>query len=174
MLRSAAKNFTSVWVLVDPADYAGVLTHVLAAGTDDQPLRRRLLAEKVYAHTSATMPRSRSGSRAARRAVPRDVSAGLRPSSSRCATARTRSSARRSTWKARRGLGALVQKGGKELSFNNLLDLEGALLAIEPFGERAVLRDHQAHHALRSRRGQRCARRLQEGAGVRPGRRSDR
>jgi phosphoribosylaminoimidazolecarboxamide formyltransferase/IMP cyclohydrolase len=27
-----------------------------------------------------------------------------------------------------------VQKGGKELSFNNLLDLEGALLAIEPFG----------------------------------------
>ena len=27
------------------------------------------------------------------------------------------------------------QRGGKELSFNNLLDLEGALLAIEPFGE---------------------------------------
>src|SRR6185436_4338669 len=33
------------------------------------------------------------------------------------------------------GLAALAQKGGKELSFNNLLDLEGALLAIEPFGE---------------------------------------
>ena len=31
------------------------------------------------------------------------------------------------------GLGALVQRGGKELSFNNLLDLEGALLAAEPF-----------------------------------------
>jgi phosphoribosylaminoimidazolecarboxamide formyltransferase/IMP cyclohydrolase len=27
-----------------------------------------------------------------------------------------------------------VQRGGKELSFNNLLDLEGALLATEPFG----------------------------------------
>jgi phosphoribosylaminoimidazolecarboxamide formyltransferase/IMP cyclohydrolase len=32
------------------------------------------------------------------------------------------------------GLAALQQKGGKELSFNNLMDLEGALLAIEPFG----------------------------------------
>ncbi|MBL8959039.1 MAG: bifunctional phosphoribosylaminoimidazolecarboxamide formyltransferase/IMP cyclohydrolase, partial [Gemmatimonadetes bacterium] len=31
------------------------------------------------------------------------------------------------------GLGALVQRGGKELSFNNLLDLEGALLATDPF-----------------------------------------
>ena len=27
-----------------------------------------------------------------------------------------------------------MQRGGKELSFNNLFDLEGALLATEPFG----------------------------------------
>ena len=50
MLRSAAKNFSSVWVLVDPSDYAPVL-EVIASGADDQTLRR-LLAEKVYAHTS--------------------------------------------------------------------------------------------------------------------------
>ncbi|MEO7966989.1 MAG: bifunctional phosphoribosylaminoimidazolecarboxamide formyltransferase/IMP cyclohydrolase, partial [Gemmatimonadaceae bacterium] len=31
------------------------------------------------------------------------------------------------------GLSGLVQKGGKELSFNNFLDLEGALLASDPF-----------------------------------------
>jgi phosphoribosylaminoimidazolecarboxamide formyltransferase/IMP cyclohydrolase len=31
------------------------------------------------------------------------------------------------------GLAALRQLGGKELSFNNLLDLDGALMAIEPF-----------------------------------------
>ncbi|HEY9228918.1 MAG TPA: bifunctional phosphoribosylaminoimidazolecarboxamide formyltransferase/IMP cyclohydrolase, partial [Gemmatimonadaceae bacterium] len=31
------------------------------------------------------------------------------------------------------GLAALTQRGGKELSFNNLLDLEGALLAVDPF-----------------------------------------
>ena len=51
MLRSAAKNHAAVWVLVDPDDYARVLT-VIADDADDQPLRR-LLAEKVYAHTSA-------------------------------------------------------------------------------------------------------------------------
>lgn len=32
-------------------------------------------------------------------------------------------------------MGGLKQLGGKELSFNNLLDLEGAMLAIEPFGD---------------------------------------
>src|SRR6202007_3241988 len=31
------------------------------------------------------------------------------------------------------GLAGLKQRGGKELSFNNLLDLEGALLAVDPF-----------------------------------------
>ena len=31
------------------------------------------------------------------------------------------------------GLAGLVQRGGKELSFNNFLDLEGALLAVGPF-----------------------------------------
>src|SRR5439155_23808031 len=31
------------------------------------------------------------------------------------------------------GIAALAQKGGKELSFNNLLDLEGALFATDPF-----------------------------------------
>ena len=32
-------------------------------------------------------------------------------------------------------MSGLKQRGGKELSFNNLLDLEGALLAVDPFAE---------------------------------------
>ena len=51
MLRSAAKNFASVTVVVDPADYERVLT-VLRAGDDDLELRRHL-AEKAYSHTGA-------------------------------------------------------------------------------------------------------------------------
>ena len=35
------------------------------------------------------------------------------------------------------GLASLVQRGGKELSFNNLLDLEGALLATDMLGDGA-------------------------------------
>src|SRR5215218_7799876 len=51
MLRSAAKNFASVYVVVDPSDYERVQA-ALHAGDDDLDLRR-LLAEKVYAHTAA-------------------------------------------------------------------------------------------------------------------------
>jgi phosphoribosylaminoimidazolecarboxamide formyltransferase/IMP cyclohydrolase len=52
MLRSAAKNHESVWVVVEPADYARVLAG-LDAGDEDARALRRELATKVYAHTSA-------------------------------------------------------------------------------------------------------------------------
>jgi phosphoribosylaminoimidazolecarboxamide formyltransferase / IMP cyclohydrolase len=51
MLRSAAKNFAAVTVVVDPADYGRVLA-ALEAEDDDLDLRR-LLAGKVFAHTAA-------------------------------------------------------------------------------------------------------------------------
>ncbi len=52
MLRSAAKNHESVTVIVDPSDYAAVAAQIAAdGGTDLQT--RRLLAAKVYARTAA-------------------------------------------------------------------------------------------------------------------------
>ena len=52
MLRSAAKNHADVTVIVDPADYAPVLAELRAhAGETTLPTRRRL-AQKVY-HTTA-------------------------------------------------------------------------------------------------------------------------
>lgn len=50
MLRSAAKNHESVFVVVDPADYGRVL-EALSSGEDAVPLRREL-ARKVFSHTS--------------------------------------------------------------------------------------------------------------------------
>lgn len=52
MLRSAAKNHDSVTVLTDPADYAEVADQIAAAGNTTLELRRKLAA-KVYARTSA-------------------------------------------------------------------------------------------------------------------------
>ncbi|MFO1475039.1 MAG: bifunctional phosphoribosylaminoimidazolecarboxamide formyltransferase/IMP cyclohydrolase [Verrucomicrobiota bacterium] len=52
MLRSAAKNHDSVTVIVDPADYAAVAAQVQANGNTDLELRRRLAA-KVFARTAA-------------------------------------------------------------------------------------------------------------------------
>ncbi|MBZ8142506.1 bifunctional phosphoribosylaminoimidazolecarboxamide formyltransferase/inosine monophosphate cyclohydrolase [Rubrivivax gelatinosus] len=51
MLRAAAKNWTDVAVVIDPADYAVVLAE-LAAGATTRATRLRL-AKKVYAHTAA-------------------------------------------------------------------------------------------------------------------------
>jgi len=51
MVRSASKNFASVTVVVDPADYAQVLAELSAGGTALET--RRKLAVKAFAHTSA-------------------------------------------------------------------------------------------------------------------------
>jgi phosphoribosylaminoimidazolecarboxamide formyltransferase/IMP cyclohydrolase len=51
MLRAAAKNHARVTVLVDPADYAGVLAE-LAGGAVSEATRRRLAA-KTFGHTAA-------------------------------------------------------------------------------------------------------------------------
>jgi phosphoribosylaminoimidazolecarboxamide formyltransferase/IMP cyclohydrolase len=52
MLRAAAKNYAGVAVVVDPADYAGVLAE-LRAGGGVADATRFALAKKVFAHTAA-------------------------------------------------------------------------------------------------------------------------
>ena len=137
MLRSAAKNFSSVWVLVDPADYERVLGFMSSGpDADGEAAFRTLLAEKVYAHTSAY-----DAAIAQWFAVRRDE-----PFPDRYPLAFEKQQSLRYgenpqqraafyVERAGAGLGALKQLGGKELSFNNFLDLEGALLATEPFAE---------------------------------------
>lgn len=137
MLRSAAKNHDSVWVLVDPSDYGRVLA-ALEAHDDDLDLRR-LLAEKVYAHTAsydAAIASWFAGQRGER--FPQEITVPLRLGQSLRYGENPGQQAAFYVEREGEGLSGLVQKGGKELSFNNLLDLEGALLATDPFaGETA-------------------------------------
>ncbi|HWK89267.1 MAG TPA: bifunctional phosphoribosylaminoimidazolecarboxamide formyltransferase/IMP cyclohydrolase [Longimicrobium sp.] len=135
MLRSAAKNHASVYVVVDPADYPRVLAALDADG--DGTRLRRELAAKVYAHTSeydraiadylaASLAEDGAGERfPARIALSlekvQDLRYGENPDQ-RAAFYRESG--------AVRGLASLRQVHGKELSFNNLLDVEGALLAV--------------------------------------------
>ena len=132
MLRSAAKNFPSVFAIVDPADYERVLA-ALNAGDDDLDLRR-LLAAKVFAHTGAYdsaiatwFAEQRGEQFPTQIAISLDRAQPLRYGENpgqRAAFYVERGAA---------GLASLRQLGGKELSFNNLLDLEGALVATDPF-----------------------------------------
>ena len=50
MLRAAAKNFPSVAVVVDPADYAWVADKIADGGLSDED--RRGLAAKAFRHVS--------------------------------------------------------------------------------------------------------------------------
>jgi phosphoribosylaminoimidazolecarboxamide formyltransferase/IMP cyclohydrolase len=134
MLRSAAKNFASVFVVVDPADYERVLASI-EAGDPDVDLRR-LLAQKVYEHTAAydsaiaTWFAEQRGD-----LFPETFTAAFQRAQTLRYGENPNQAASYYVERPGAGLAGLRQRGGKELSFNNLLDLEGALLAIEPFGE---------------------------------------
>jgi phosphoribosylaminoimidazolecarboxamide formyltransferase/IMP cyclohydrolase len=136
MLRSAAKNHQSVWALVDPSDYASVLNIIRGSG-DDADFRRRL-AEKVYAHTAA-YDAAIAGWFAQQRneRFPEDITMHARRAQALRYGENPEQRAAFYAEDGRLGISALKQLGGKELSFNNLLDLEGALLATEPFGAEA-------------------------------------
>ena len=134
MLRSAAKNFSSVYAIVDPGDYARVLA-ALAAADDDLDLRR-LLAEKVFAHTAAYDAAISAWFSAQRGDVfPERMTLALERAQTLRYGENPDQHAAFYVERPGAGLASLEQRGGKELSFNNLLDLEGALLATDPFGE---------------------------------------
>jgi phosphoribosylaminoimidazolecarboxamide formyltransferase / IMP cyclohydrolase len=135
MLRSAAKNHASVAALVDPADYARVLQEIEKSGEVSEATRFGLAA-KVFAHTAAYdaaiaqwFADARDERFPERLVLPFERAQSLRYGENPGQEA--------AFYVERRGagLGALTQRAGKELSFNNLLDLEGALLATDPFGD---------------------------------------
>jgi phosphoribosylaminoimidazolecarboxamide formyltransferase/IMP cyclohydrolase len=133
MLRSAAKNFASVTTVVDPADYPAVLDALRDAGSD-LDFRMRL-AGKVFEHTAA-YDAAISAWFAGRRGetFPDRLILSLEKAQSLRYGENPGQAAAFYVERRGAGLAGLVQRGGKELSFNNLLDLEGALLATEPFG----------------------------------------
>ncbi|HMK44422.1 MAG TPA: hypothetical protein VK445_09820 [Dissulfurispiraceae bacterium] len=53
MLRAASKNFHDVVVLIDPADYRGVIDEMKANGNNVGTETKLRLAQKVFAHTGA-------------------------------------------------------------------------------------------------------------------------
>ena len=133
MLRSAAKNFEAVWVVVDPEDYARVLASI-ESGDDDRDLRREL-AQKVYEHTASYDSAIANWFAEQRDELfPRTFTAAFHRAQSLRYGENPGQAAAFYVERPGAGLAGLTQRGGKELSFNNLLDLEGALHTIEPFG----------------------------------------
>ncbi len=133
MIRAAAKNHVGVWVVVDPADYAAVLAALDGAG--DEGALRRSLAAKVFRHISAYDAAVAAYLEEGMGAdpLPEDLPLGLR----RVQTLRYGENPDQAAsfygFGTPSGLAALHQLHGKELSYNNILDLDGSLLCLSPF-----------------------------------------
>ncbi len=152
MVRAAAKNHARVTVVVDPADYAAVLAEFERDGDVGHELRVAL-ASKAFAHTSrydGAIAMYLSGIDPRRRRASATPARSTSPTTARtpCATGRTRTRpapSTASTGPPRGSLGraASVGAGGKELSYNNLVDVDAALEAAREFdGPAAVVVKH--------------------------------
>lgn len=144
MLRSAAKNHRHVTVLCDPADYAEVAAQIATTGATTLDLRRRL-AVKVYARTSACdgaiaahLPRffGPTPETEASRRVP----AHLLLTAPRAQILRYGENPHQAAALYGRFGEFFRQIHGKELSYNNILDLTAAAALVAEFaGERSTL-----------------------------------
>lgn len=138
MLRAAAKNHPFVWPVCDPQDYPSVLK-ALDEGADSPELRRSLAA-KVFFHTAtydAAVAGYLRGGETGMESVGlpdefllslvrvQELRYGENPDQ-KAAFYRIASG-------QPVGIPALRQLHGKDLSYNNILDLDGAILAIAPF-----------------------------------------
>ena len=139
MLRSAAKNHGSVTVIVDPADYAPVAEQVKASGETTLELRRQLAA-KVYARTAAydaAIAAHLSAEFGTRNAEPPP---NLALSAPLAQPLRYGENPHQQAALYGKFADYFKQLHGKELSYNNILDLTAATALIAEFtGEAPTL-----------------------------------
>jgi phosphoribosylaminoimidazolecarboxamide formyltransferase/IMP cyclohydrolase len=153
MIRAAAKNFPAVAVLVDPADYPRLLEDLRAGGGCVPPQTRLALARKAFAHTARYDARiaaylergeltgdgSWSAPAPAAAAFPevlalafekvRELRYGENPHQ-RAALYREPGTGG--------GIAAAAHLHGKELSYNNLMDLQAAWELVQEWSEPVV------------------------------------
>ena len=122
MLRSAAKNHPHVLVIVDPADYAPILD-ALKTG-EVSPTTRRQLATKVFAHTADYDAAIASFLTPREDGLPSHLGISLKRAQVLRYGENPGQRAALYVTEEPRGINDLKQRHGKELSFNNLLDLD--------------------------------------------------
>ncbi|PZD95550.1 bifunctional phosphoribosylaminoimidazolecarboxamide formyltransferase/inosine monophosphate cyclohydrolase [Paenibacillus sambharensis] len=141
MLRSAAKNHAFVTVVVDSADYTGVVEELQAGGDTTLETRKRLAA-KVFRHTAAydalisdylsklngePLPESYTVTYE----KVQDLRYGENP--------HQQAAFYKKPLAAEGSITTAVQLHGKELSYNNISDANAALAIVKEFEEPAVV-----------------------------------
>jgi phosphoribosylaminoimidazolecarboxamide formyltransferase / IMP cyclohydrolase len=140
MLRSAAKNYGGVAVVVDPADYPKVLAELKQSGAISEATRFSL-AKKAFAHTAAYDGAIVNYLSARDGAAPevltlqfhklQDLRYGENPHQS--------AAFYRDAQPVAGGLAHYRQVQGKELSYNNIADADAAWECVKSFSEPACV-----------------------------------
>ncbi len=134
MLRSAAKNHDFVLPVVEPSDYTEVLS-LLRAGPIPEAVRRNFAA-KVFAHTADYDTAIAGYLTPPEDGLPERLGGSLERMASLRYGENPQQRAALYATEEPRGIRDLTQRQGKELSFNNILDLDGAMAAVAPWSNR--------------------------------------
>ena len=130
MLRSAAKNHQSVIVIVDPDDYPSIITRLKDGGVAVN--ERQALAAKVFGHTAAYDAAILAYLSRSQESLPPTLSVVMqRQQALRYGENPHQRAALYVTDEP--GIREMHQLHGKELSFNNLLDVDAAVMAVAPW-----------------------------------------
>lgn len=147
MIRAAAKNYKFVTVLTDPEDYAQVITELKENG-DTSAATKEMLAAKVFIHTShydaliadyfskrlnITYPKTLTLTYEKKQ----DLRYGENPHQSAAFYA--------SIQGTEGTLTGAVQLHGKELSYNNIGDTDGAIETLKEFDEPTIVASKHAN-----------------------------
>jgi phosphoribosylaminoimidazolecarboxamide formyltransferase/IMP cyclohydrolase len=136
MIRAAAKNFPSVIVVVDPSDYSLVLEKL--KGGDLDLLERKRLAQKAFQHVAIYDTAISQYLRRDMKGFPDDMTVALKK---RHGLRYGENPHQQAAFYAESVVGGAVetgitwaeQLGGKELSFNNILDADAAWGVVTDF-----------------------------------------
>ena len=147
MVRSAAKNHARVAIVTEPADYALVIEEIRATGDTTLATRKRLAA-KAFSHTAAYDGAIAGYLTSLREDGTRDAYPGFlslalhKAYDVRYGENPHQKGAFYIERGAREGSTARVESlgaGGKELSFNNLVDVDAALDCVREFEQPAAV-----------------------------------
>ena len=145
MIRSAAKNFQDVAIVTSPSDYDAIAEEMLRSGGDLSPATKWRLAQKAFATTAAydsaiasTLERvSANGkfSLHADRTFPENLRLGFRKVMDLRYGENPHQKAAMYTDGSATGVANGLQIQGKELSYNNIVDLQAAWDLAQEFDE---------------------------------------
>jgi len=139
MIRAAAKNFPQVLVLVEPSDYGPILEQLRRGGVDFES--RKKLAQKAFQHVAFYDTAVASYLQEGERSFAPELTIGLRKRYDLRygENPHQRAAFYEQVLGEKLGITSAQQLWGKELSFNNIMDADGAWKAACDFTQPTVV-----------------------------------